>query len=232
MCRKIDIMCVHNIEEDTLKTQDQRKVMSYTVTRHDLGGDTGFVVSKDNFFILIETTQRGTGAGEARADISGITSTFKFTAPAAGQLVACTKDAFMCPDGTNVGRSGSKCEFVCPVTEKCSTPLAYDDKENTSISCVEGIYTPDQVIALAERLNGNQIEIKGYISMQVIPGSMPTGGPAFHTSTGNIFMNGVSGVYGADKSKQVSIRGVFSYSGKDNYFLTIPIYCKDCVKTI
>lgn len=28
--------------------------------------------------------------------------------------VACTKDAYTCPDGTKVGRTGPKCEFVCP----------------------------------------------------------------------------------------------------------------------
>ena len=30
------------------------------------------------------------------------------------ESVACTMDAKMCPDGSYVGRSGSKCEFVCP----------------------------------------------------------------------------------------------------------------------
>lgn len=28
--------------------------------------------------------------------------------------IACTMDAMMCPDGTYVGRSGPKCEFICP----------------------------------------------------------------------------------------------------------------------
>jgi len=28
--------------------------------------------------------------------------------------VVCTMDAKMCPDGSYVGRSGPKCEFVCP----------------------------------------------------------------------------------------------------------------------
>ncbi len=31
-----------------------------------------------------------------------------------GDVVACTADAFMCPDGSYVGRTGIKCEFVCP----------------------------------------------------------------------------------------------------------------------
>ncbi len=30
------------------------------------------------------------------------------------QPVACTMDAKQCPDGSYVGRSGPKCEFVCP----------------------------------------------------------------------------------------------------------------------
>lgn len=30
------------------------------------------------------------------------------------ETVFCTKDAMMCPDGTYVGRTGTKCEFKCP----------------------------------------------------------------------------------------------------------------------
>lgn len=30
--------------------------------------------------------------------------------------IACTMDAMQCPDGSYVGRSGPKCEFVCPKT--------------------------------------------------------------------------------------------------------------------
>lgn len=30
------------------------------------------------------------------------------------EMVACTMDAMMCPDGSYVGRTGPKCEFVCP----------------------------------------------------------------------------------------------------------------------
>ena len=33
------------------------------------------------------------------------------------QPVACTMDAKQCPDGSYVGRSGPKCEFVCPGTK-------------------------------------------------------------------------------------------------------------------
>ena len=30
------------------------------------------------------------------------------------ELIACTMDAMMCPDGSYVGRTGPNCEFVCP----------------------------------------------------------------------------------------------------------------------
>jgi hypothetical protein len=40
---------------------------------------------------------------------------FTVTPPVNSNLpVACTMDAMMCPDGSYVGRSGPKCEFVCP----------------------------------------------------------------------------------------------------------------------
>lgn len=38
----------------------------------------------------------------------------KFTTSTIETPVACTMDAMMCPDGSYVGRSGPKCEFVCP----------------------------------------------------------------------------------------------------------------------
>ena len=38
----------------------------------------------------------------------------KNTTPISGDQIACTQDAKQCPDGTWVGRSGPKCEFVCP----------------------------------------------------------------------------------------------------------------------
>jgi hypothetical protein len=30
--------------------------------------------------------------------------------------IACTMDAKMCPDGSYVGRTGPKCQFVCPTS--------------------------------------------------------------------------------------------------------------------
>lgn len=34
--------------------------------------------------------------------------------PLPQEPVFCTADAFQCPDGTFVGRTGPNCEFVCP----------------------------------------------------------------------------------------------------------------------
>lgn len=127
--------------------------------------------------------------------------------------------------------------------QNCKVPLPYDDKTITSIDCVVGTYTPEQVIALAETLNGKAIEIDGLFSLQPVlveempggPVSMPTGGSAFHSTDGNIYMN-----RGADTVKigsKVKIRGTFIYKPEQKskgqyartYYLLIPIYCSDCL---
>ncbi len=42
--------------------------------------------------------------------------------------VACTMDAMMCPDGSYVGRTGPRCEFVCPtVASSTSTTLKMNE---------------------------------------------------------------------------------------------------------
>lgn len=33
----------------------------------------------------------------------------------------CTQDAFQCPDGSYVGRTGPDCEFICPTTDTSTT---------------------------------------------------------------------------------------------------------------
>ncbi|MBI2621830.1 MAG: hypothetical protein HYW63_04290 [Candidatus Levybacteria bacterium] len=45
-----------------------------------------------------------------------ITPTPPFVTPTPGNndSVVCTQDAMLCPDGTWVGRTGPKCEFICP----------------------------------------------------------------------------------------------------------------------
>lgn len=47
------------------------------------------------------------------------TPAFAQIAPA--EPVACTMDAFLCPDGSYVGRTGPQCEFVCPPTQTNET---------------------------------------------------------------------------------------------------------------
>ena len=36
------------------------------------------------------------------------------TTSTSGDLIACAQDALQCPNGVWVGRTGPKCEFVCP----------------------------------------------------------------------------------------------------------------------
>ncbi len=55
----------------------------------------------------------------AIAIVAGVVSLFtNNTKPAAEvineEIVACTADAMMCPDGSYVGRTGPDCEFICP----------------------------------------------------------------------------------------------------------------------
>jgi hypothetical protein len=50
-------------------------------------------------FVILQTSFTATEIISENADESNI---------------ACTMDAMQCPDGSYVGRSGPKCEFVCP----------------------------------------------------------------------------------------------------------------------
>ncbi len=46
----------------------------------------------------------------------------------------CTQDAYVCPNGTTVGRTGSNCQFVCPSTQ---VPVTI----NNSYTYTSGCYT-------------------------------------------------------------------------------------------
>ncbi|MBP9702970.1 hypothetical protein KBD69_04760 [Candidatus Woesebacteria bacterium] len=48
--------------------------------------------------------------------------------PTPPPVAACTKDAYACPDGTKVGRTGPNCEFVCPSAAPTSTPTPKQDQ--------------------------------------------------------------------------------------------------------
>lgn len=54
-----------------------------------------------------------------------------FTAQPGPDTVVCTADAMQCSDGSYVGRSGPRCEFVCP--QASSTPQNSKETVETSI---------------------------------------------------------------------------------------------------
>lgn len=57
----------------------------------------------------------------------------------AGEQIACTLDAMICPDGTAVGRTGPNCEFAaCP-----STGMATSSLEATTSSPEAGTSSPE-----------------------------------------------------------------------------------------
>jgi hypothetical protein len=104
----------------------------------------------------------------ALAIISGVVSVFikptpvvvepvlEMTASTADSIppgeVICTMDAMECPDGSFVGRTGPKCEFVCP------EPDLMTEAENELQSVAELItlssVSPDEVITSPLKLNG------------------------------------------------------------------------------
>jgi len=46
--------------------------------------------------------------------ITACTQTNASDTPQPTPKVACTEEAKQCPDGSWVGRSGPRCEFICP----------------------------------------------------------------------------------------------------------------------
>lgn len=50
---------------------------------------------------------------------------------------ACTLDAYICPNGTTVGRTGSNCQFVCPGSSTSIPPTTL----NSSYFYTSGCYT-------------------------------------------------------------------------------------------
>lgn len=74
-------------------------------------------------FSLVVVACLGTGCVSSRTPAS--------PAP----VVACPSDARQCPDGNYVGRTGPKCEFVCPIPEQVSTstPLSRLTREDRQV---------------------------------------------------------------------------------------------------
>lgn len=72
------------------------------------------------------------------------------------ELIACTADAMQCPDGTYVGRTGPRCEFICP-----------NPKEIINISNEIVSYLKEGDIASVKKyihpIKGVRITIDGYV---------------------------------------------------------------------
>jgi hypothetical protein len=65
--------------------------------------------------------------------------------PSDDQTIACTMEAMLCPDGSYVGRTGPKCEFVCPELPDISPELkTYIDEKADEIKL--NIPAPNTVI--------------------------------------------------------------------------------------
>ncbi len=65
--------------------------------------------------------------------------------------VACTMDAMRCPDGSFVGRTGPKCEFVCPDGPSSEGneeifSITQDTQLNKTISAFDFLVTPISVV--------------------------------------------------------------------------------------
>ncbi len=70
--------------------------------------------------------------------------------PSGDQIVVCTMEAKLCPDGSSVGRSGPKCEFAsCPEASNVSSVLGRSVVQNglniTPIMIVEDSRCPVDV---------------------------------------------------------------------------------------
>ncbi len=93
-----------------------------------------------------------------------------------GEGVVCTMDAFQCPDGSWVGRTGPSCEFVCPAGTSTS-PTGSD------VSLVGGI---------GEKLTGLDVTI---IPMKVEEDSRcPVGVQCIQAGTVRVTATVVSGL--------------------------------------
>ncbi len=78
-------------------------------------------------------------------------------------VVACTMDAKMCPDGSYVGRSGPKCEFSpCPISQ-----IENQVSINQKISIGEVSITPLKVISDSRCPKGVQCIWAGTVSVNI-----------------------------------------------------------------
>lgn len=73
-------------------------------------------------------------------------------------MIACTADAMLCPDGSWVGRTGSNCEFVCPPPPEVPDDIqAHIDSKSDLITIESPV--PNAVIMSPLTITG---EARGY----------------------------------------------------------------------
>lgn len=63
-----------------------------------------------------------------------------------GEVIACTMDAMQCPDGSYVGRTGPKCEFVCPTDTGTNYPIEFEVALNKTKTIGGITITPIKVL--------------------------------------------------------------------------------------
>jgi hypothetical protein len=93
---------------------------------------------------------------------------------ARGEVIACTMDAYQCPDGSYVGRTGPKCEFVCPEANTGGGTRAegidYNSSRSNKTSSVSGPNDPGE--KEADRAADKEID-KGVATKSAISGGDP-----------------------------------------------------------
>jgi Immunoglobulin-like domain of bacterial spore germination len=98
------------------------------------------------FFLIVAIT---TGV------IGVVYTRFNTPAPVSetGKEVMCTMDAMQCPDGSFVGRTGPKCEFVCPTAPSVSPDVQASLDAKADLIVVESLL-PGAVITNGMTLTG------------------------------------------------------------------------------
>ena len=73
--------------------------------------------------------------------------------PEESDVVVCTMDAQMCPDGSYVGRTGPKCEFVCPEPSAIPADVQAHINEKSDLIQVD-LPLPNSVVASPLAISG------------------------------------------------------------------------------
>lgn len=101
-----------------------------------------FEYMKKTFISLISF-----GAAAFLASFTSVSAQAVFGPGTTGSVTFCTADAYVCPNGTTVGRTGSNCQFVCPdvvtTSPTCTNVYPYycTGLVSPSYSYTSGCYT-------------------------------------------------------------------------------------------